>query len=100
VKFEGEPVPSAETIVTICSLAFGFLFVYAMRTAAVFMIVVSTIAMRLGVFPRWLVAAGYVAALVLLLNVSYIAALMLVFPAWVAAVSIVILTASRGRAGS
>jgi len=82
-------------VVTIRSLAFGFLFVYAMRMAAVFMIVVSTIARRLGVFPRWLVAAGYIAALVLLLNVSYLEPLVLVFPAWVAAVSVVILT-TRG----
>ena len=95
VRFEDEPVPSAETVVTIRSLAFGFLFVYAMRMAAVFMIVVSTIARRLGVFPRWLVAAGYIAALVLLLNVSYLEPLVLVFPAWVAAVSVVILT-TRG----
>ena len=99
VRFEDEPVPSAETVVTIRSLAFGFLFVYAMRMAAVFMIVVSTIARRLGVFPRWLVAAGYVAALVLLLNVSYLEPLVLVFPAWVAAVSIVILTARTGESG-
>jgi hypothetical protein len=42
------------------------------------MIVVSTIARRLGVFPRWLVAAGYVAAVVLLLNVSYLEPLVLV----------------------
>jgi hypothetical protein len=83
--------------VTIRSLAFGFLFVYAMRMAAVFMIVVSTIGMRLGVFPRWLVVAGYVAALVLILNVSYIEALVLVFPAWVAAVSVVILKTSGPR---
>jgi len=90
VKFQHEPVPSADTVVTIRSLAFGFLFVYGMRMAAVFMIVVSTIAMRLGVFPRWLVVAGYLAALVLILNVSYSEALVLVFPAWVAAVSVVI----------
>ena len=77
------------------SFAFGFLFIYAMRMAAVFMIVVSTIGMRLGVFPRWLVASGYVAALVLLLNVSYLQELVLVFPAWVAAVSTVMLKASR-----
>jgi hypothetical protein len=93
VKFQDEPVPSAETVVTVRSLAFGFLFVYAMRMAAVFMIVVSTIGMRLGVFPRWLVVAGYAAALALVLNISYSAALVLVFPAWVAAVSAVILTA-------
>ncbi len=98
VKFQDEPVPSADTVVTIRSLAFGFLFIYAMRMAAVFMIVVSTIAMRLGVFPRWLVVAGYVAALVLILNVSDLEALVLVFPAWVAAVSVVILRTDQSRA--
>jgi hypothetical protein len=97
VKFQDEPVPSADTVVTIRSLAFGFLFVYAMRMAAVFMIVVSTIGTRLGVLPRWLVLAGYAAALVLLLNVFYVEALALVFPAWVGAVSVVILRTSGPR---
>jgi hypothetical protein len=95
VKFQGEPVPSPDTVVTIRSLAFGFLFVYAMRMAAVFMIVVSTIGMRLEILPRWLVVAGYSAALVLILNVSYVELLILVFPAWVAAVSVVILKGAR-----
>ena len=101
VKFQDEPVPSADVVVAVRSFAFGFLFIYAMRMAAVFMIVVSTIGMRLGVFPRWLVVSGYVAALVLMLNVSYLQELVLVFPAWVAAVSIIILKASwpRVRAG-
>jgi hypothetical protein len=95
VKFQGEPVPSPDTVVTIRSLAFGFLFVYAMRMAAVFMIVVSTIGMRLGILPRWLVVGGYGAALVLILNVSYVELLVLVFPGWVAAVSFVLLKAGR-----
>jgi len=100
VKFQDEPVPSADTVLAIRSLAFGFLFIYAMRMAAVFMIVVSTIGMRLGVFPRWLVVAGYAAALVLILNVSYSEALVLVFPVWVAAVSGVILATSRSPSGT
>jgi len=95
VKFQDEPVPSDDAVVLVRSFAFGFLFIYAMRMAAVFMIVVSTIGMRLGVFPRWLVVTGYLAALVLILNVSYAALLTLVFPAWVAAVSVVILRADR-----
>ena len=101
VKFEDAPVPSPETVVAVRSLAFGFLFVYAMRMAAVFMIVVSTIGMRLGVFPRWLVVTGYLGALVLILNVSYTETLILAFPAWVAAVSVVILRTrqTRTRAG-
>jgi hypothetical protein len=98
VKFQHEPLPSGDTIVLVRSLAFGFLYIYAMRMAAVFMIVVSTIGMRLGVFPRWLVVTGYLAALVLILNVSYAALLTLVFPLWVAAVSIVILRANRPAA--
>jgi hypothetical protein len=97
VRFQDEPVPSPETAVTIRSLAFGFLFVYAMRMAAVFMLVVSTIGMRLAVFPRWLVVAGYLAALVLIVNVSYNEAFVLVFPAWVFAVSVVILRTSASR---
>jgi hypothetical protein len=100
VKFQGEPVPSPGTVVTIRSLAFGFLFVYAMRMAAVFMIVVSTIGKRLGIFPRWLVVVGYLAALVLILNISYSATLVLVFPAWVAAVSVLILSRARPREGA
>ena len=96
VKYHDEPVPSADTVTTIRSLAFGFLFVYAMRMAAVFMIVVSTIGMRLGILPRWLVLAGYAAALVLALNASYLVTIILVFPAWVAAVSVVILLRARG----
>ena len=95
VKFNDSPVPAPETIVTIRALGFGFLYIYAMRMAAVFMIVVSTIGMRLGVFPRWLVVTGYLAALVLILNVSYTQTLILVFPAWVAAVSVVILRRTR-----
>ena len=96
VKARHDPVPSAEIVVTIRGLAFGFLFIYAIRMAAVFMIVVSTIGLRLGVLPRWLIVAGYLAALVLIFNVSYLEVLVLVFPAWVVAVSVVIL--KRGRA--
>jgi hypothetical protein len=99
VRYHDEPIPSLQSVATIRSLAFGFLFVYAMRMAAVFMIVVSTIGLRLRILPRWLVVSGYGAALVLVLNVSYSELLILVFPAWVAAVSVVILTRG-GRANS
>ena len=97
VKFNDHPSRPRRPSWRSARSRFGFLFIYAMRMAAVFMIVVSTIGMRLGVFPRWLVVAGYVAALVLILNVSYTELLILVFPAWVAAVSVVILRASPAR---
>jgi hypothetical protein len=95
VKFRDEPVPSPDSVALARSIAFAFLFVYAVKMAAVFMIVVSTIGTRLRIFPRWLVVAGFLAALVLLLNVSYIELLILVFPAWVTAVSLLILRTNR-----
>jgi hypothetical protein len=98
VKLQDEPIPSPDAVVLVRSIAYALLFVYAVRMAAVFMIVASTIGMRLRIFPRWLVLAGYVAALVLLLNVTYVELLILVFPGWVAAVSVVILRADRSRA--
>jgi hypothetical protein len=97
VKYKVIPVPATDTVAAVRALGFGFLFIYAMRMAAVFMIVTSTIGLRLGVFPRWLVVVGYLGALVLILNVSYTQALILAFPAWVAAVSVVILRAARTR---
>ena len=95
VKYRHEPIPDQDAVLLVRSFAFGFLFIYAMRMAAVFMIVTSTIGARLGIFPRWLVITGYLAALLLVLNVSYTDVLILVFPVWVAAVSIVILMADR-----
>ena len=65
--------------------------------AAVFMLVVSTIGLRTGVLPRWLVIAGYIAGLVFLLSATYVELLVLLLPAWVIAVSIVILRAAPGE---
>ena len=55
------------------------------------MLVVSTIGLRTGLLPRWLVAAGYACGLVFLLAVVYVEVLALLLPAWVTAVSVVIL---------
>jgi hypothetical protein len=99
VKFQHQPVPGPDTVLLVRSLGYAFLFIYAVRMAAVFMIVVSTIGMRLRIFPRWLVLTGYLAALGLLLNVSNVELIILVFPVWVAAVSVLILRADRRRDG-
>ena len=52
--YEAAPPLSATTLETMRSLSFSFVFVLAARAAAVFMMVTSTIALRSGVFPRWL----------------------------------------------
>ena len=59
------------------------------------MIVSSTIGLRTGTLPRWVVFAGYAVALVLLFSVSYYRATVFVFPAWVTIVSVELLVLAR-----
>ena len=72
--------------------------VYAMRMAAVFMLAATTILRRSRLAPGWLVASGYVGAVVLLLTVGFFAWVELVFPVWVLILSAYVLVASfRGE---
>jgi hypothetical protein len=97
VKFQDQPPPDADTFLLARALGFSFMFVFAVRAAAVFMLVASTIGLRTGFLPRWLVVAGYLSGFVFLFTVTYVEFLALLLPAWVTAVSIVIMRA--GRAG-
>jgi preprotein translocase subunit Sec61beta len=80
--------------------SYELLNVYAMRMAAVFTLAASTILMRTGLAPRWLVAAGYTVAVLLLVATGFFAWIELLFPAWVLALSLYVLIAGfrRGRA--
>ena len=98
VKFLDQPVPSADTVLFARALGFAFLFIFGVRMAAVFMLVTSTIGLRTGFLPRWLVVAGYASGLLFLFTATYIEELALLLPAWVAAVSVVILRAGRREA--
>jgi hypothetical protein len=100
VKFQDQPPPSADMFLLARALGFSFLFVFGVRAAAVFMLVASTIGLRTGFLPRWLVIAGYLGGLAFLFTVTYVEWLILVLPAWVIAVSIVILRASGGSTSS
>jgi hypothetical protein len=98
VRFRGQPVPTPDSVVLSRSLAYAFLYVYAMRAAAVFMLVVSTIGLRTGSLHRWLVLGGYAVALALLFIPTHLEWIVLLFPAWVAVVSVHILRAGPARA--
>jgi hypothetical protein len=100
VKFLDQPPPSADSVVLARSLGFAFLFVFGVRIAAVFMLVVSTIGLRTGLLPRWLVIAGYLSGLLFLFTVTYVELLVLLLPAWVIAVSVVIIRAGGRRSDS
>jgi hypothetical protein len=95
VKFQGAPPPGPDTFVFARGLAYTFLYIYAVRAAAVFIISVSTLGLRTGTLPRWLVFLGYAVAVVQLVSVSYYKGIVLIFPAWVAIASVELLRAAR-----
>jgi len=76
-------------------LVFTLMNSYGLRMAAVFTIATTTLALRLGALPRWLLAVGYGGALALLLGVEALPWLVLLFPLWVLLVSIQILLAGK-----
>jgi hypothetical protein len=77
--------------------AHELLNVYAMRMAAVFTLATSTILLRTGIAPRWLVVAGYGIGVVLLVTVGFFMWVELLFPAWVLALSLYVLIAGFRR---
>ena len=64
---------------------------YAVKTAAVFIISTSTLAIRTGIIARWIAFLGYAFALFLLLSGLYIEWISMLFPLWVLLVSVHIL---------
>lgn len=90
-RFDAAPPLSAVSLEDFRSVAASFLFVLAARAAGVFMMVTSTIALRTATFPRWLVIAGYVIALVMVLSLALLQWIILLFPAWVFLMSLFIL---------
>jgi len=95
-----EPAGSLESApyVLARALTSNIVNIYAIKMAAVFMIVTSTMAWRTGVAPRWIVIVGYALSLPLLFGARMIDWGFLVFPAWVLLVSTHILLDNLRRA--
>lgn len=85
----------AESMLTLQVLTRELMGTFGARMAAVFTISVSSVGMRTGMVPRWLVGVGYVAGLALLLSPPLSRWAQLVFPGWVLLVSCYILVAGR-----
>jgi hypothetical protein len=68
-------------------LAYGMINIYVVKTASVFMITTSTIALYTRLTPRWLAIGGYAVAVVLLIGSYYFDWSLLIFPLWVLLVS-------------
>lgn len=77
----------------------AFLNVFALRMAAVFMMTVSTIALRTSLLKRWLAFLGFPISLVLLIASGSLAYVNLLFPLWILLVSLVLLLRSLRAKG-
>jgi len=90
----------SETYAVGRATAYALMNTFAVKMAAVFILVTSTIGLRTAVFPRWMAVVGYVLALVMLLSISSFAWIALVFPSWVLLLSVFILITDIGQAAS
>lgn len=81
-------------------LAFEIANVYALKMAAVFIVVTSTLAWRTRFLARWAAWLGYAVAAALLVNTTYVAWILLAFPGWVLLVSLYILWDNLRASGS
>jgi len=79
------------------TVAYQIVNVYAIRMAAVFMISTCTLAIRIGILPRWMAFLGYVLALLLLLSPGRLYWAPLVFPLWALVISVYVLLANLRR---
>jgi len=75
------------------STAYMLMNVFGTRMSAVFMFVTSSIGLRTGVLPRWVVVVGFCSGIVLLLTLTPHAWVLFLFPGWVLLVSVRILIA-------
>jgi len=68
-------------------VSYAFLNVFAIKMAGVFMFSTCTIALRTGIFPRWVALSGFACGVVLLLVISNWLWIALLFPLWILLVS-------------
>jgi hypothetical protein len=81
----------AQFIAVTRTLAQTVFYGFAIKMAAAFMLVTSSIGMRAGALPRWFAVLGIVAALVMLVSIGFLEPIAIVFPVWVGAVSVLLL---------
>lgn len=105
---EGGLPAQSETYAVGRAMGYALMNTFAVKMAAVFIIVTSSIGLRTAVLPRGIVFVGYALALVMLLTITGFAWIGLVFPLWVLLLSSYILVtdfrkkheaAARGETG-
>ena len=76
-------------------VGYAFLNIFAVRMAGVFIFSTCVIALRTGIFPRWIAFSGFACGLILLLVISNWLWIAMVFPLWTILVSVYILAVQK-----
>jgi hypothetical protein len=80
-------------------VGYAFLNIFAVKMAGVFIFSTCVIALRTGIFPRWIAFSGFACGLTLLLVISNWLWIAMLFPLWTILVSVHILAAQRKSIG-
>lgn len=88
---DGQLSAQSETYAVARRVTHLLMITYAMKMAATFVFVTSTIGFRTSFLPRWLALSGFAVGLILLLSITDFAWIALLFPMWVLLVSAYIL---------
>ena len=91
---------SAEVYYFARLVGYAFLNIFAVRMAGVFIFSTSVIALRTGIFPRWIAFSGFACGLALLLVISNWMWIVMLFPLWTILVSAYILAVQRKLKGA
>jgi hypothetical protein len=92
--YDGPDSVSPDYVRQVGAVSTALLTTFGIRMAAVFTMVATNLGRRAGIVPRWLVAIGYVVAVVLLLAPPRTVWAVLLFPIWVLLLSVHILVTS------
>jgi hypothetical protein len=90
---EGQIPAQSETYAFGRRISYTLMNTYAIKMAAVFIFVTSSIGLRTAFLPRWLAFVGFASGLVMLLVITDFSWIVLLFPLWVLLVSAYILVA-------
>jgi hypothetical protein len=96
---DGRLPDQSETFAFGRRLSHALMNTFAIKMAAVFIFVTSSIGLRTAIMPRWLGFAGFALGLVLLLVITDFAWIALLFPLWVLLVSVYILVTDLRKKG-
>lgn len=91
----GGRVSEAGSVSTMRALGVALLIGIVPKIQALFVFSTSTLGLRTGILPRWLIVLSMIVGVGLLINITFFTTSVYIFPSWVLVVSLVLLVRPR-----